>query len=267
MTNQVPQLSNRIIQYLPPRGVFEVFRDDEHYKQMLKEWGLSAAKEAKKEFWYKEKDTQQLVTIKGYEIYGTSAEFNTVVIEFDDGQLTCIHPAYLKEMQQASFGKESMWQEVKEGSHAEQDLGNTTAESVQEIPVEPLKDKPKKADAKKLKKEKIAKIELPIEKVHFTASVKQLAMTYNPFTEENDEVVILENVQIHDEPLITLEYAWCSHSKTLKKWELVQGDSLEFDGKITAKKLPKGKDVPDEYSLDVTVQYKINNPSKIVKHE
>ncbi|WP_256238385.1 hypothetical protein [Bacillus sp. EB600] len=78
-------------------------------------------------------------------------------------------------------------------------------------------------------------------------------------------MVILENVQIHDEPLITIEYAWCSHSKTLKKWELVEGDSLEFDGKITAKKLPKGKEVPNEYSLDVTVQYKINNPSKIGK--
>ncbi|WP_256238384.1 hypothetical protein [Bacillus sp. EB600] len=164
MTNHVPLLSKRIIQYIPPRGVFELFRDDEHYKQMVKEWGLSAAKEAKKEFWYKEKDTQQLVTIKGYEIYGTSAEFNTVVIEFDDGKLTCIHPAYLKEMQQASFGKESMWQEVKEGSHAEQNVGNTTTDSVQEIPAEPIKDKPKKADAKKQKKKNQLQSSFPLRK-------------------------------------------------------------------------------------------------------
>lgn len=59
--------------------------------------------------------------------------------------------------------------------------------------------------------------------------------------------------------------AWCSHSKTLKKFELVPGDTLEFDGKIVKKKLPKGKDVEEEFIVEETVPYKINNPSKIKK--
>jgi hypothetical protein len=245
-----------VIKYITPAGQFEVFRDKEHYKQKVKEWGLSSAKE---EFWYKERDFQELVTIKGYEIYGNTDEFNTVVIEFSNGNQTCIHPAYLKEMQQSGFGKESMWED---GNHLE------SVNSKEGDPVktsEPQKVDAKKSEPKKTKKEKAAKLELPTEKVHFSASIKQFAMTYNSFAEENDEVVILENVQIHQEPPINIDYAWCSHSKTLKKMELVIGESLEFDGKITTKKLTKGKDAPEEFNFTITVPYKINNPSKLVK--
>ena len=62
-----------------------------------------------------------------------------------------------------------------------------------------------------------------------------------------------------------LDLAWCSHSKTLKKFELVPGEIIEFDGKIVAKKLPKGKEVEDEFVVEVPILYKINNPSKISK--
>src|SRR3954467_4040294 len=99
---------SELTHYIPPKGDFETFRDDNHYKEKLKEWGLSSAKEAKREFWYKEQNYQRLVTIKGYETYGSLGDFNTLIIEFQDGNLTCIHPAYLKEMQQSSFGKESL---------------------------------------------------------------------------------------------------------------------------------------------------------------
>jgi hypothetical protein len=110
------------------------------------------------------------------------------------------------------------------------------------------------------------KLELPLDKVHFTANVKQFALVYNPFNEENDEVVVLDNVQIvHEETPLEIGLAWCSHSKTLKKFELEIGDSLEFDGKVAAKKLGKGKDVDEEFLVDVPVLYKVNNPSKIVK--
>jgi hypothetical protein len=247
-----------MIKYIPPTGEFEVFRDKEHYKQKVKEWGLSSAKE---EFWYKERDFQELVTIKGYQIYGNTDEFNTVIIEFSDGNQTCIHPAYLKEMQQSSFGKENMWEEgnnPENGTLKEKDSAESKTQ-------EPKKADSKKSESKMQKKEKTAKLDLPTEKVHFSASVKQFAMTYNSFTEENDEVVILENVQIHQEPPINIDYAWCSHSKTLKKMELVIGDNLEFDGKITTKKLTKGKDAPEEFAFTITVPYKINNPSKLVK--
>ncbi|MDP4106874.1 MAG: hypothetical protein Q8935_18215 [Bacillota bacterium] len=247
-----------IVKLIPPVGQFQDFHDKEHYKQKVKEWGLSSAKE---EFWYKEKDFQDLVTIKGYEIYGKTDEFNTVVIEFKDGSLSCIHPAYLKEMQQASFGKESMWQE---GNDRESETPMEEP-SKQIKTAEAKKVETKPSEPKKAKKEKAVKLELPNEKVHFSAAVKQFAMTYNSFTEENDEVVIFENVQIHQEQPITIEFAWCSYSKTLKKWELAIGDLLEFDGKITTKKLTKGKDTPEEFSFTITVPYKINNPSKLVK--
>ncbi|MDQ0199894.1 hypothetical protein [Neobacillus ginsengisoli] len=249
------------IQYIPPKGEFEIFRDEEHYREKMKEWGLSATKEVKKEFWYKDKTIQRLVTIKGYETFGLKTEFNTLVIEFQDGNLSCIHPAYLKEMQQASFGKESIW--------GEEDKGSEKSEPILEVhkkePEEAMVANPKKVKEPKPKKERPAKVELPEEKVHFTGKVKQFAMTYNPFNEENDEVVVLEDVVIVKESPLELKYAWCSHSKTLKKFELAAGDLLEFDGKVAAKKLAKGKDVPEEFVIDVAVAYKINNPSKIVK--
>ncbi|WP_040345041.1 hypothetical protein [Neobacillus bataviensis] len=254
--------------YIPPKGDFEAFRDDEHYREKLKEWALSSAKEAKREFWYKDRYVQRLVTIKGYETYGNAGEFNTLVIEFQDGHLSCIHPAYLKEMQQSSFGKESMLTLEDKASVTEKE--NVTVAAAE--PVAAIESSKKDKAAKepkpkkpKPKKEKAPKLELPAEKVHFTAKVKQFALVYNPFNEENDEVVVLEETQIVQENPLELGLAWCSHSKTLKKFELAPGDMLEFDGKVAAKKLAKGKEVPEEFVMDVPVLYKINNPSKIVK--
>lgn len=243
--------------YLPPKGDFEVFNDESHYAEKVKEWGLSAAKEVKKEFWYKEATHQRLVTIKGYEIYGKTAEFNTIVIEFQDGNLTCIHPAYLKEMQSSSFGKTSV-----------ADIGEPSSAPVtQKIESPSIKEtkteQSQKATSKK--KEKTPKLELPTEKVHFTATVKQFALSWNNFNEENDEVVVLEKVIMEAEDAIEVGLAWCSHSKTLKKFELISGDTLEFDGKIVKKKLPKGKDAEEEFIVEEPVPYKINNPSKIKK--
>lgn len=251
--------------YLPPKGEYDTFRDDDHYKEKLKEWGLSSAKDAKREFWYKDRQSQRIVTIKGYETYGNIGELNTLVIEFQDGNISCIHPAYLKEMQQGSFGKESMLTIEEKDITTETDSTPVEKETVKEIPKQAAAPKQAKAKEPKPKKEKAPKLELPADKVHFTATVKQFALTYNPFNEENDEVVVLENVQIVQESPLELGLAWCSHSKTLKKFELAPGDSLEFDGKVAAKKLAKGKDVEDEFLVDSPVLYKVNNPSKIEK--
>jgi len=60
-------------------------------------------------------------------------------------------------------------------------------------------------------------------------------------------------VNLIGENEIEIGDAWCGYSKTLKKLELVEGERLEFDGKITDKKMNK------------EVLYKLNNPSKIVK--
>jgi hypothetical protein len=236
------------IAYLPPKGEYEMFTDEANYAEKLKEWGLAS----KKQFLYKENHLQFQVTIKGYQVYGKNEEQNTIVIEFSDGQLTCIHPAYLKEMQAASFGKGTFAeaQDIPVASSEEKLVGEKSA------PV-------KKETAKK--KEKPAKLVLPEEKVHFTGTVKQFALSWNNFNEENDEVVVLENVIIHEEESIEVGLAWCSHSKTLKKFELTPGDQLEFDGKIVKKKLPKGKDIEEEFIIEEPVPYKINNPSKIKK--
>ncbi|WP_335443826.1 hypothetical protein [Neobacillus drentensis] len=256
----IQETQKDLTQYIPPKGEYESFRDEDHYKEKLKEWGLSSAREAKKEFWYKDRNAQRIVTIKGYEAYGNNGEFNTLVIEFQDGKVSCIHPAYLKEMQSGSFGKESLLT-IEEKEITE----NTESAPVKKETAQKEESPKPKAKEAKPKKEKAPKLELPADKVHFTATVKQFAMTYNPFNEENDEVVVLENVLIVQDNPLELGLAWCSHSKTLKKFELAPGDSLEFDGKVTAKKLGKGKDVEEEFLVDEPVLYKVNNPSKIVK--
>jgi hypothetical protein len=257
--------------YLPPKGEFERFQSEAHYSEKVKEWGLGASK---KEFWFKGKTHQRLVKIIGYETFGDTSEYNTLVVEFQDGNLTCIHPAYLKEMQSSSFGKEL--KTPVEGETVQEVAVETTTSQESIITAELFEDKietednptPKETKAKttKSKKEKPVKIVLPEDKVHFSASVKQLALSWNHFNEENDEVVVLENVRIENEEPVEIGLAWCAHSKTLKKFELSPGDSLEFDGKIVKKSLPKGKEVEDEsLLLEVSVPYKINNPSKLVK--
>jgi hypothetical protein len=255
-------------QYITPKSDYATFLDEAHFKEKLKEWGLPIAK---KEFLYKDRGYQTVVSIKGYESYGITGEYNTLVIEFEDGQLSLIHPAYLKEMQSASFGKESLvpLEEKEETGDAEPAKAEKQVEPEQEAtkPAKSESDSPKPAKPKepKPKKERAPKLVLPADKVHFTASVKQFALTYNPFNEANDEVVVLENVEIIQEEQLQLGLAWCSHSKTLKKFELSPGDQLEFDGKVAAKKLAKGKDVAEEFIIEEPVLYKINNPSKIIK--
>ncbi|MDQ0268496.1 hypothetical protein [Cytobacillus purgationiresistens] len=232
--------------YYPPLGEYEVFDNETHYYEKLKEWGLTA----KEEFWYKQKTHQRLVKIIGYEVYGQTQDLNTIIIEFQDGKLSCIHPAYLKEMQAGSFGKEAF---LAAGEPA----------------VTEVKEKPKTAPAPKKQPKKKGpapkKLELPEDKVHFSAKVKQFGLSWNHFKDDNDEVIVLEDVVIEGEEQTEVGLAWCSHSNTLKKQELSKGDQLEFDGKIVKKSLPKGKDAEEEFIVEEKITYKINNPSKIKK--
>ncbi|WP_318502743.1 hypothetical protein [Bacillus sp. T3] len=254
--------------YIPPKGDYIQFLDEAHYTEKVREWGLSGSKEAKKEFWYKERTLQRIVSIKGYESYGITGEYNTLVIQFKDGNLSCIHPALLKEMQSASFGKEMITQQsvTTLDEIAVEDAPQTDPADTSPTPAQINTDQPKPKKSAKEKKEKAPKLVLPAEKVHFTAQVKQFALSWNHFNEENDEVIVLENVVIEAEEPLEVGLAWCAHSKTLKKFELSVGEKLEFDGKIVKKSLPKGKDVEDEaLLLETSVSYKVNNPSKIKK--
>ena len=130
-----------------------------------------------------------------------------------------------------------------------------------------IKNTLKKTTPPKPKKEKTPALELPVDKVHFHAKVKQFALMWNNFNEQNEEVVVLEELIIQGETAIPIGLSWCSHSKTLKKLELQVGDVLEFDGKIVKKTLAKGKDVEDNtFIVNEKVLYKINNPSKLKKN-
>ncbi|HFJ9376840.1 MULTISPECIES: hypothetical protein [Bacillus] len=89
-------------QYIPPTGEYISFVTEEHYVEKCKEWGFFNAK-PKKDFLYKRDNKQFVVTIAGYQESGKEKNVNTLVIQFDDGNLSCILPAFLKEMQSSNF--------------------------------------------------------------------------------------------------------------------------------------------------------------------
>ncbi len=231
------------IHFVPPTGAFTTFENEEAYIAKGVEWKLFTERTVKKELMYKTNGVQVKVKPVGYQEYGN--DMQTIVIEFEDGQLSCIHPAYLKEMQSASFGKESFTGEPVVISPA---TLNEKEQSAAETVIV------KKSNKTRVKKEPVQpKLALPEEKVHFTATVKEFTTKANHFTGEEDEVILLELVKVEGEQEIEVGDAWCSFSKTLKKTELEVGDELEFDGKIIEKKFNKD------------IRYKINNPSKLTK--
>lgn len=222
------------IHLVPPKGDFIRFDDEEHYISKGIEWKLFTERTVKKELLYKSNQFQTTVTIVGYEEYGNG--LNTIVVEFNNGDQTCIHPAYLKEMQSSNFSKEGTLLPV-ESTVEKRKISKPNANKA----VEPSD------------KKKAEKMVLPEEKVHFTATVKEFTKKINHFTGEEDEVLLLDHVVIVGEEPIEIGVGWCGYSKTLKKAELAEGDRLAFDGKIVEKKFNKD------------IRYKINNPSKLKK--
>jgi hypothetical protein len=103
-------------------------------------------------------------------------------------------------------------------------------------------------------KEKAPKLDLPEDKVKMTATIKEFTTVPNHFSDNDDEIIIYEDVRILEPEILEIGTAWSSHSATMKKHELAEGDMLTFDAKIIKKKLTKHP-----------VPYKINNPSKIKK--
>jgi hypothetical protein len=218
-----------MVQIIPPKGDFSVFDGNVEYEEKGREWGLFN-KTVKRDFLYKEREELQTVTIAGYEVHGTH---NTLVVRFPNGALSCIHPAFLKEMQSPTFGKTDF---------LETEMPEMEAVSVEEKPKKPEKVK------KETKKETKTKVVLPEEKVKGTAVIKGFAAKYNPFTESDDEVVLFENTILQLEEPLELGNSWCSYSKTLKKQELKEGMNIQFEAKLAAKK------------FDKETLYKINNP-------
>ncbi len=230
------------IKYYPPQDDYIAFDSEEDYADKGRNWGLFG-KAPKKQFWYKNATVQRVVTIRGYQEYNN---LNILIVEFEDGNLTSIHPSYLKEMQSGNFGKEQIIEDAD--SVEEASPQNSLQDEVQtEDPVKVEKPAPKK------QKEKKEKIELPVDKVKFTAKVKEFATKANPFSENDDEVILFEEVVILSDIPLVIGDAWCGYSNTLKAIGLEVGNTLEFEGKIVDKKFNK------------EIIYKVNNPSKIVK--
>lgn len=244
---------------IEPSG-YTSFANGEEELDKCREWGLLSEKAAKtKAFTYKRAGQSWTCNVVGY------VDFVTAVISFENGQLHCIHPSYLKEMQATSFGQRgSSVDSGAESTTASEDepqaaVAQAVPAAVPEERAKPVASEPAKASAAAkepaaAKGGKKQKLQLPEEKVKMTAIVKEFTTVPNHFTEEDDEVIIYEAVAIL-EPAIEVGDAWSSHSATLKKLELAVGDKLAFDGKIAAKKL-----------LKHPVPYKINNPSKIQKN-
>ncbi|SDM83147.1 hypothetical protein SAMN04487897_101190 [Paenibacillus sp. yr247] len=238
---------------------FNTFADETDQLEQCKEWGLLSEKASKtKVFFYKGNGMNLPCSIVGF------VDKMTAVIEFDDKQLHCIHPSYLKEMQAANYNQRSAAAEDSTGVEV---LELETLQVEAPAIVEPAFEestfeqqeaqKPKAAEptpAKgKAKKEKAPKLQLPEEKVKMVATVKEFTTVPNNFSDNEDEVIIYEAAAI-TEPETEIGLAWSSHSNTLKKMELEIGDTISFECKIVAKKLTKHP-----------VPYKINNPAKLQK--
>jgi hypothetical protein len=224
------------IHFVPPEGDFVGFDQEEAYIAKGIEWKLFTERSVKKELLYKSHGHEVKVKIVGYEEYGNNMQ--TIVVEFEDGSLSCIHPAYLKEMQSSSFGKDSLTGEKSD------EVSSSKPKS---------EEKQKKTQSKVKKESAKPKLELPEDKVQFTAKVKEFTSKMNHFKGEEEEVILLERVKVAGENELEIGDAWCGYSKTLKKVELEEGDELAFDGKIVDKKFNKD------------IRYKINNPSKLEK--
>lgn len=212
-----------MVQIIPPKGDFIVLDDDIHYEEKGREWGLFN-KVIKRDFLYKEREELQTVSIAGYEIHG---KHNTLVVRFSNGSLSCIHPAYLKEMQSPTFGK-TVFEEV-EMPDIEPIIEKQSTDEISET----------KHEKKKTKKVSKATIVLPEGKVKGSAVIKGFSTKYNSFTESEDEVVLFENTILQLEEPLALGNSWCSYSKTLKKQELKDGMHIQFEAKIVDKKFDK----------------------------
>ncbi|ODG94018.1 hypothetical protein BED47_02275 [Gottfriedia luciferensis] len=243
--NIVQNEKTELIKYIPPKGEFTRFLSDEDYLEKGRTWGLFN-KNPKHDFLFKGQDFQVNVKLVGYETYGVTDEYHTIIIEFEDGNLTCIHPAYLKEMQSPSFKKVY--------TVGESDTKNSEEKKSESETVTKSKESTSKATTKKKveKKEEVL-ITLPTDKSHFNGTIKEFSTKYNHFNDSEEEIVIWENVAVKGDQDLVIGNAWCSLSKTLKAAELEVGKSYQFDGKVVDKKLNK------------EVKYKLNNPSKVVE--
>ncbi|WP_405116645.1 hypothetical protein MHH28_16125 [Paenibacillus sp. FSL K6-1217] len=257
-----------------PPAVQEFESEDERIER-CKEWNLLPGSATRvKTYMYKRQGLTLPCEIVGF------VDHQTVVIQFENKQQHCIHPAYLKEMQTASFGQRAQAAADARAEESAESAGETVMEdaaveageaagkglrsanaaegagsaeaaersgSGSAAELAAPEEKPRKPAASKKK----PALQLPEDKLKVTAVVKEFTTVPNHFSDNDDEVIIYEGIAIEGHDL-AIEEVWSSHSATLKKLELKEGDRVSFEAKIVAKKLTQHP-----------VKYKINNPSKM----
>ncbi|WP_342547389.1 hypothetical protein NST69_24480 [Paenibacillus sp. FSL P2-0089] len=264
-----------------PLAVQDFESEDERIER-CKEWNLLPGSATRvKTYLYKRQGLTLPCEIIGF------VDNQTVVVQFENKQQHCIHPAYLKEMQTASFGQRAQAAADARSEDPAEAAGE--AELLENQPVAEVRgeddsegagsagaavgdtaersesgsadaaggvtagetaapaEKPRKPPASKKK----PALQLPEDKLKVTAVVKEFTTVPNHFSDNDDEVIIYDNVAIEGHEL-AIDEVWSSHSATLKKLELKEGDPVSFEAKIVAKKLSQHP-----------VKYKINNPSKM----
>lgn len=260
-----------------PLAVQDFESEDERIER-CKEWNLLPGSATRiKTYMYKRQGLTLPCEIVGF------VDNQSVVVQFENKQLHCIHPAYLKEMQTASFGQraqaaadarsedpaeaagETAADELLENQPIEDDVegagsagaaeGDTAERSESGSALEGVTAAETAAPAEKPRKPAASKkkpaLQLPEDKLKVTAVVKEFTTVPNHFSDNDDEVIIYEGIAIEGHDL-AIDEVWSSHSATLKKLELKEGDPVSFEAKIVAKKLSQHP-----------VKYKINNPSKM----
>jgi hypothetical protein len=241
---------------------YTAFENEDEAVSFCKDWGLLPQKATKQKLYrYKGQNMDVPCEIVGY------ADLVFAVIQIGE-QLHNIHPSYLREMQTGQYGKGKPEEssEVIDGEVVDSELVDTNlvetewikdevshaVEKAESVEVKKTEKKEKKIAEKPAKE---APITLPEGKVTIEATVIEFASVPNPFSENDDEVVIFEQVSFdNNNETVALESAWSSHSNAFKKLELQIGDKLAFEAKLVPKKLSKHP-----------VKYKINNAAKISK--
>lgn len=242
---------------------YNPFENEEDYRSKGISWGLISekAKVLKKEFLYKGAAGEIPAELIGY------LDSVFAVIRLASGELHSIHPSFLKEMQAAKFVYPTLLPGGEPG------IGDVpTHEDTAEVEVagyehhdgestEPPSPKttstkqktPSAAPARPKATESVKPpANLPDGKVKLTAIVERFDSRYDPFSESDQEIIVLEEVRWEPEAAEGFK-AWSSLSATLKKADLQVGDPVTMEGKLAARK------------LDSEVAVKINNAAKIEK--
>lgn len=229
MVKELPQIEDSsITNYIKPKGIYTLFTTAEDFLSFTRKWGLNSSTSEKEVFWYKESYYKRSVEIIGYEDYKNG--YQTAIIRFLDGNLGCINPMYLKDMQNGSFGEE----------HDDDSLNEQLKKAKMPRVSSTLEDTNASSDA----------IALPTGKVTFTGTLERFDEVYNAYTEKVDAIILWRDVELA-EGSVKLAYAWCGYSKTLEKLEMVEGTRVSCLVEAVAK------------DFNDVAKVKVNRPSKI----